>query len=421
MSRSLPGSVGVIPRCSLFARTRDEAVRETIAEHPESPDAPSQCIAEDFQRNLCADSMPQQEACATRASAVRPDSPSPQEGGEHVRVIATILQYGNWRDTALCVESVLGGDLVPDWIVIVDNASPDDSAESFLAWARGELELAPPDFLPLRSSPKPLALTVLPEQAVNDAGMPETRCVFVRMARNGGYAAGNNAGLSLGLRWGADAFLLLNNDTMVTAPAVRALRDRLFACTRPGLCGGLLRYCHEGRLVQCLAGGCTDPRTALSRITGQGLTLEEALRVPRDEVEARINYVCGACVMASRRFVETVGLLDEGYFLYCEEQDWAYRAGGRFDLAYAPDALVWHREGASTGWNGRGAMPLRSLLRLTVSRLRCTWRHQPKWLPTVLLGIVFATLRLTMKRALAWIGGFGVHKKQIIHIINNIR
>lgn len=311
-------------------------------------------------------------------------------------IIAIIVQYGNWRDTALCVESVLAGEIVPDWIVIVDNASPDDSAEKFLAWARGEVEVASPDFMPLRPSSKPLPLTELPESALNSAGMPETRCVFVRKKRNGGYAAGNNAGLRLGLRWGADAFLILNNDTMVTASAIRALRERLFACHRPGLCGALLRYCHEEKLVQCMAGGHTDPRTALSRIMGQGLTLEEAQRVPRDEVEADINYICGASVMASRQFVEVVGLLDEAYFMYCEEQDWAYRASGRFDFAYAPEAVVWHREGATTGWNGR-CIKLKPLFQLTRSRIRYTFLHHKKWIVTVLIGIMYAALKLITK------------------------
>ncbi len=308
-------------------------------------------------------------------------------------ILAVVVQYGNWRDTALCVEAILAGEVLPEWIVIVDNASPDESAEKFLAWARGELAVASPEFLPLPPSAKPLPLTEMQECVPNGTGVPETRCVFVRMSCNRGYAAGNNVGLQFGLDWGADAFLILNNDTMVTPTAVRALRDRLFACRRPGLCGALLRYCHGEQPVQCLAGGRTDPRTALSRIIGQGLTVEEARRIPRDQVEADLNYICGACVMASRQFIENVGLPDEGYFLYCEEQDWAYRAADRFDLAYAPEALVWHREGASTGWNGHSPTSLKPLLRLFFSRLRCTWLHHPRWLPTVLLSSVFSALR----------------------------
>ena len=313
-------------------------------------------------------------------------------------LLAVIVQYGNWRDTALCVESLLAGDVVPDRVVIVDNASRDGSAGSFLSWLRGGAGVAAPEFFSGMPVSKPVAFTELAEQDLGEAPMPPTRCVYIRLSRNGGYAAGNNVGLRLGLRWGADAFLILNNDTLVSREAVGALRDRLFACERPGLCGGLLRYRHEEQLVQCLAGGRTDPRTALSHIMGQGLTLEEARRVPRAHVEAAINYICGACVMASREFVESVGLLDEGYFLYCEEQDWACRAAGKFDLAYAPGALVWHREGVSTGWNGRGPLALRPLLRLTASRLRCTWLHHRRWLPTVLAGIAYAAARLCVKK-----------------------
>lgn len=121
--------------------------------------------------------------------------------------------------------------------------------------------------------------------------------------------------------------------------------------------------------------------------------------MPQAEVEYEVNYICGACVIASRTFVERVGLMDEGYFLYCEEQDWSYRAGDEFDLAYAPEALVWHREGASTGWNGRSPLSVRPLLRLTASRLRCTWHHYPQYLPTVMIGIVFAALRLFARKA----------------------
>lgn len=313
-------------------------------------------------------------------------------------IIAIIVQYGNWQDTALCVESVLAGSVVPDRVVIVDNASPEDAAGNFLAWARGEVEVPPPEFFPLRRSARPLPLTELPESACETAAPPETRCVFVPLSRNRGYAGGNNVGLRLGLRWGAEAFLILNNDTMVSRAAAGAMRDRLHACSRPGLCGALLRYCHEEHLIQCMAGGFTNPRTALSHIMGQGLSLDEARCVSRATVEASVNYICGACVMASRRFVETVGLLDEGYFLYCEEQDWAYRAAGRFDLAYAPEALVWHHEGASTGWNGRAPLSLRPLMRLASSRLRCTWRHHPRFLLSVGAAIVYAAANLVVRK-----------------------
>ena len=50
---------------------------------------------------------------------------------------------------------------------------------------------------------------------------------------------------------------------------------------------------------------------------------------------APMEYVSGASMLASRAFLENVGLMEESYFLYFEELDWALRARGKFDLAYA--------------------------------------------------------------------------------------
>ena len=166
---------------------------------------------------------------------------------------------------------------------------------------------------------------------------------------------------------------------------------------RPGLCGGLLRYCHDDLPVQCCGGGHTNRWTALSAFVGKGLSLEQARRLPRPQVERELNFISGACVMASRAFVEQIGLMDEGYFLYCEEQDWAYRAAGRFGLVYAPDALVYHKEGATTGWNDYN-LRWPALGYLTRSRIRCTWLHQPYMLPTVFGAIAYAAVRLFAKK-----------------------
>ena len=54
-------------------------------------------------------------------------------------------------------------------------------------------------------------------------------------------------------------------------------------------------------------------------------------------------------MLVSRDFLDEVGLMDESYFLYYEETDWAMRGKERYRLAYADDAVVYHKEGASIG------------------------------------------------------------------------
>ena len=314
-----------------------------------------------------------------------------------LNIAAIIVQYNTWQDTINCVESILSADDQPKWVIIVDNNSTNDAAQKILDWAQGRV-IAPPcpvvDYL----APAPPIQTEEVFWSKNSHPQcPQAQLVLVHMPRNGGYAPGNNAGLKLGLEWGAEAFLILNNDTIVTRNAIGALYSRLTECARPGLCGGLLRYCHASLPIQCCAGGITNWWTHLSKFTGHGLTLEQAQNLSRDDVENKINFICGACVIVSREFVETVGFMDEGYFLYCEEQDWACRSKGKFDLAYSPDALVYHKEGATTGWNGN-TLRLKSLYFLTRSRIRCTYLHHPWMLPTVIAGIGFASARLLLKK-----------------------
>lgn len=321
------------------------------------------------------------------------------------RIGVVILNYNGWQDTIVCAESVLASAEPPDWLIVVDNGSSDDSPRWLRHWAAGHMDFALPELGAPRPCPKPLPLLELNEEEARSAA-PAT-LVLLRRASNTGYAAGNNAGIRPLMRWGADAVWILNNDTIVDAHCLGAMRRRLFAKERPGLCGAMLRFRHEDMPIQCLGGGVTNRWTALSRLTGQGLSLEEARRISAEEVERGLNFINGACVMASRAFLETVGLMDEGYFLYCEEQDWAYRSAGRFDLAYAPEALVYHHEGATTGWNGR-KLRLVPLLRLTRSRIRLTAKHVPLALPLVAGSGIYAACRLFWRRLRAALG-FGAN------------
>lgn len=300
------------------------------------------------------------------------------------KIAAIVLQYGQWQKTAESVSSLMRSTLRPAWIIVVDNASPDDSATRIEQW---------------------LADTST-EFQVCEAGQTAAPAPVILLKRrnNGGYAAGNNAGLAIGMTFGADAFLLLNNDAILDKNALGAMWRALNGSRRPGLCGPLIYYPHPWRTVQCCAGGHTNFVTGLSRFIGENLSVEKALSIKREAVEKELNFICGACVLASRDFVRTVGPLNEGYFLYCEEQDWAIRASERFDLVYAPDALCIHHEGASTGWS-RHAFQWNSGFRLLRSRLRLAWVHHPQYLPIVAVCCVLATGRQFCKRlASAWRG-----------------
>ncbi len=297
----------------------------------------------------------------------------------HRAIAVVILNYNNHKDTITCVTSVLSSVQTARWIFVVDNASTDDSLSQIQAWAQ--------------ESDQPYTLLSSQQECPH---APDSRLIIFSSTENKGYAAGNNHGIGLALQWGADAVWILNNDTVVEKEALGAMQERLFSASRPGLCGSIVQYVDTG-LVQCLGGGKTQPWTGLSQLFGHKLPLVDALQYTERQVEQNINFIYGASVMASREFIQTVGLMDERYFLYCEEQDWAYAAKGRFDLVYASKAHVHHKEGSTTGFSGK-KMSLRSLWYLTRSRILLTLKHKPWAFPTVCASIAFAALRMLFRR-----------------------
>lgn len=76
-----------------------------------------------------------------------------------------------------------------------------------------------------------------------------------------------------------------------------------------------------------------------------------------------VDAVVGAFLLIRRSMVDTIGLLDERFFMYCEDEDWCYRvkqAGG--SVVYHPGVVVRHRKGSSAR-----QVPLRTVFHLNRS------------------------------------------------------
>jgi GT2 family glycosyltransferase len=159
-----------------------------------------------------------------------------------------------------------------------------------------------------------------------------------------------------------------------------------------GMCGSRIVFYWQRDVVQVLGGGRFQPWTGRSRLIGNRQAAARPVSVT--EVERQIDHLSGASMLVSRDFLEDVGLMDESYFLYYEETDWAMRGKGRYRLAYADDALVYHKEGASIGSNHQRARrsPL-SCYFLVSSRIRFTRKFFPWALPSVLAYSMLVALR----------------------------
>jgi GT2 family glycosyltransferase/glycosyltransferase involved in cell wall biosynthesis len=229
-------------------------------------------------------------------------APSGVPRSDRPRVSVIIPVHGKLPYTLACLRSIARhGAAAPFEVIVVDDASPDGSAEAL------------------------------------------SRIHGVRLLRNAvnlGFVGSCNAGA--GIARGA-FMLFLNNDTQVT----EGWLDELLACfveeENCGIAGSRLAY-PDGRLQE--AGGIVYGN-------GEAWTYGrfEKRDDPRFLYRRDVDYVSGASLMIATDLFKTIGGFDSRYApAYCEDMDLAFaaRAAGR-RVIYQPASLVVHCEGISSG------------------------------------------------------------------------
>ena len=290
--------------------------------------------------------------------------------------LAIVIVSWNVRDLlAGCLAAIAASQRPPDqtWDVwVVDNASADGSADMVAAafpWVH-----------------------------------------LLRQTENLGFARGNNLALrQMGFDAAAatpastpppDFVLLLNPDTAVHPGALAAMVQFLTRHPQAGGCGAQLAY-GDGRFQHGAFGfpGLWQLFFDFFPVHGRVLASRLNGRYPRAWYAAGrpfpIDAALGAALMLRGAAIQAVGLLDERYFMYCEEIDWCWRLrDAGWPLWCVPAARVTHFEGQSTR-QFRGEM----IAALWRSRLRLyALRYGPlrRWLARRLIQIGMAA---EMRRA----------------------
>ena len=186
------------------------------------------------------------------------------------------------------------------------------------------------------------------DRTVADARRRRPGVRVIEMGGNFGFAVAVNRGLRR--VDGRSDVLLLNPDVRLEAGAGRNLQRRLgsnvgIAAPRAlGADGALLPTLrHEPTPARSLAEALFGARRAGARGWGESILDPAAYERP-----TVADWASGAALMISRECLDACGPLDESFFLYSEDTEYALRARDRgFLTALAPEAAVTHLGGAS--------------------------------------------------------------------------
>lgn len=224
-----------------------------------------------------------------------------------------IVTFNTKEITLECLHSLLA--LNPhehQWeIIVVDNHSTDGTVEAVKALGNKSIQIIP-------------------------------------LSENEGFAKGNNVGIKMAK---GNFILLLNSDTEVSQEAIPVAVSRLKQDNTIGavtvklvlLNGTIDPACHRGFPTPWAAFTYLSglerlfPHTKLFSAYHQG---GKNFNFPHP-----VDAISGAFFMMRREVIETVGLLDEQFFMYGEDLDYAYRMRQQgWKIFYDPGATVFHKK-----------------------------------------------------------------------------
>jgi GT2 family glycosyltransferase len=219
-------------------------------------------------------------------------------------VYIVILNFNSGEDTVNCIKSLEKINYANFKIVVVDNASKDNSLDII-----------------------------------------KNKCTFDKLIvseENLGYANGNNIGIRYALENNAEYICILNNDTEVEPDFLNILMDRMVKDGRIGIIGPCICDFKEREKVQTM-GADINLYTGLAQGKFKNYDYSRV-----GNMELKVDYLGGACFVVRKKVFETVGLIPENYFLFYEETEFCLRTKkAGFDIVSIGSSRIFHKRSAT--------------------------------------------------------------------------
>lgn len=334
------------------------------------------------------------------------------------RVAILLLNWNGWKDTIECLDSIFRLEYDNFTVILCDNASTDDSVNRIRHWAKNPVAVAsnarPRDERRVRPLPPSIALAEITREQAESGQLAtdDARIVLIHNEGNLGFALGNNVGLRYMMTQRAIEFAwLLNNDVVVDPFALIELVASARAEPRVGGVGSTIYEYNEPAVVQAAGGGVFSRSRVIPRL----ITKPRRVRGRSEDAAPTLDFISGASMLVGTDDLRRVGLIDEAFFIYCEDVDIGVRirASGSI-LVHARKSKVWHKGGSTVGHRSprHDYYTVRNMLALVR-------KHYPSMIPVVASYLIYRALlpkivRRQWKRIAASWRGYRDYRNRVI-------
>jgi GT2 family glycosyltransferase len=228
-----------------------------------------------------------------------------------------IVNYNTKKLTLDCLDSIFTflGNKISFEIIIVDNDSHDGSKEAF-----------------------------------REFGHLRDNVYIIESDKNLGFAKGNNIGIK---KAAGQQILLLNSDTYLIDDSI--IKAVSYLEGKPGVFGCGCTLLNADGSIGISYGRFPELAVVFLETITWRFGQYRAIIPRRPSTIFSIDFPCGAFFLVRRDCLEKIGLLDENFFMYYEETDWAKRAKkAGYDIVHFGQTCVVHLQGQSSSRSGQG-------------------------------------------------------------------
>ncbi len=288
------------------------------------------------------------------------------------KVAVILLNYNQWEMTAECIESVLKSDYPDFRVLLIDNGSRSPEDYDKLQKFRSE------------------------------------RCELIRLEKNRGYVGGMNLGMERASAGGFDFFLIMNNDAVIAADAIR----RLIECSaRHGhrciVTGKVYNYDHP-EVIQHIGYEFTDRKNLRMRRLAA-----DVADIGQWDTEREMDMIDDIFWLLPAGLYRIIGGYSPSFWFSAEQADLAMRASDAgYKLLYTPAARLWHKGSFSIG--GRDNNPVHAYYDLQ-GALVFRFLHLDKFrFALFYIGVVYNIAKGYLKHIIKRLGG-GSHDSKMAY------
>lgn len=312
------------------------------------------------------------------------------------KVSIIILNWNGWEDTIECLESLYqinypnenvffvdpllqkDGNGYYD-VIVVDNGSEDKSLEKIRLYLGGNMKVIS-RYFDYSCDNKPIKfLEYTREEIEMDEFNYENsskNLIIIKNSRNCGFAEGNNSAIRYALKaLDPDYVLLLNNDTVVDKDFLGNMIEFAVSNDTIGIVGPKV-FCYD------------NPDKV------QHSTL---FKLP---YQKKTDTVVGCSMLIKKDVIKDVGLLDEEYFAYFEENDFCIRAKrAGYKIICVQNSKIWHKGAGSTGGGFNSVVAYyKTRNKILIARKNFSTCHQILSIPNIIGFVIYHAITALYER-----------------------